>query len=96
MKFVKDVLGPLGTGPDAPFGEKRLEFGDLTWATAAVSSRAFTSLYGGWRQESKPLLVPFIDMLNFSFDQSNVKVLCTVVEDVHVVYRCLVGYYCMQ
>ena len=55
---MKDVLDPLEVGPDAPFGFERVTFGDLAWATAAVSSRAFTHLYDGWRQE-KPLLVPF-------------------------------------
>lgn len=70
---MKDVLDPLEVGPDAPFGFERVTFGDLAWATAAVSSRAFTHLYDGWRQE-KPLLVPFLDMLNFNLEESNVKV----------------------
>ncbi len=74
VSFIKHVLDPLTPGPNAPFGEHRVGFGDLAWATAAVSSRAFTRLYGGWAQESRPLLVPFLDMLNFSFDQENVKV----------------------
>lgn len=68
------MLDPLTPGPDAPFGEHRVRFGDLAWATAAVSSRAFTRTQGGSAQESTPLLVPFMDMLNFSFDQENVKV----------------------
>lgn len=73
--FVRNVLDPLTLGPDAPFGEHRVSFGDLAWATAAVSSRAFTRLYGGgWVQESRPVLVPFVDMLNFDFRQENVKV----------------------
>lgn len=74
MSFVKDVLDPLEVGPDAPFGFERVTFGELAWATVAVSSRAFTHLYGGWRQEDKPLLVPFLDMLNFNLEESNVKV----------------------
>lgn len=74
LNFVKDVLDPLSLGPNAPFGEHRVTFGDLAWATAAVSSRAFTHLYGEWRQESKPLLVPFMDMVNFNHDKSNVQV----------------------
>lgn len=75
VSFIRNVLDPISPGPDAPFGEHRVRFGDLAWATAAVSSRAFTRLYGsGWVQESRPLLVPFMDMLNFTFDQENVKV----------------------
>ena len=74
VSFVKHVLDPLTPGPNAPFGEHRVRFGDLAWATAAVSSRAFTRLYGGWAQESRPLLVPFLDMLNFNFEQENVQV----------------------
>lgn len=71
---MKDVLDHLSTGPDAPFGEQRLTFSDLAWATAAVSSRAFVDLCGPGRDESKPLLVPFFDMLNFNFEKSNAKV----------------------
>lgn len=75
VTFVRNVLDPLTPGPDAPFGGHRVRFGDLAWATAAVSSRAFTRLCGGGRvQESRPLLVPFMDMLNFDFEQENVKV----------------------
>lgn len=74
VSFIKNVMDPLPTGPDAPFGEHRVRFGDLAWATAAVSSRAFTRMYGGWVQESRPLLVPLMDMLNFNFHQENVKV----------------------
>lgn len=75
VSFIRNELDPLTLGPDGPFGEHRVRFGDLAWATAAVSSRAFTRLYGGgWVQESRPLLVPFMDMLNFNFDQENVKV----------------------
>ena len=71
---MKDVLDPLEVGPGAPFGFERVTFAELAWATAAVSSRAFTNLYGGWRQEEKPLLVPFLDMVNFNLEESNVKV----------------------
>lgn len=74
VTFINDVLDALGTGPEAPFGEHRVTFGDLVWATAAVSSRAYTHLYGGWRQESRPLLVPLMDMLNFNMRESNVQV----------------------
>ncbi|CAN0508040.1 unnamed protein product [Ectocarpus sp. 8 AP-2014] len=47
MSFIKRVLDPLTPGPGSPFGEHRVSFGDLAWATAAVSSRAFTRLDGG-------------------------------------------------
>lgn len=73
MGFIKRVLDPIVPGPDAPFGEHRVTFGDLAWATAAVSSRAFTRMYDGTVQESRPLLVPFMDMVNFNFDRENVK-----------------------
>lgn len=86
MGFVKNVLDPLELGPDAPFGEQRVTFGEIAWATAAVSSRAFTHLYGGWRREEKPLLAPFLDMLNFNFLESNVKVRG---ENYYVHVRCL-------
>ncbi|CAM9263707.1 unnamed protein product [Ectocarpus sp. 4 AP-2014] len=76
MSFIKRVLDPLTPGPGSPFGEHRVGFGDLAWATAAVSSRAFTRLdgAGGVLRESTPLLVPFMDLLNFNFVQGNVQV----------------------
>lgn len=74
VNYIKSVLDPLTPGPDAPFGEHRVGFGDLAWATAAASSRAFTRTHGGLAKDSIPLLVPFMDMLNVSFDQENVKV----------------------
>lgn len=76
---MKEVLDSLPTGPGSLFGQEAITFGKLAWAASVVSCRGFRfgarlSLDSGATARGDPVLIPFLDMVNFNFDVERVNV----------------------